>query len=134
MLIMIKKRKKPVFIETKHQIEIVKYAGYKKLSNGYMLSDFLIKIHNEGRKNKIAAYIDKKSGLKSGVSDLFLALPNERYHGMWIEVKKKGGKLTKNQQEWFNKMYKIDYYTCICYDVDDFIRETDEYLKEGYSR
>lgn len=124
----IKKRKKPVFIESLHQMAIINYARNKNLHNGHMLIDYLIKIHNEGRKNIVSASIDKKLGLKAGVSDLFLAIPTKEYSGMWIEVKRKGGKLTKNQHAWFDKMQLMNYYTCVVYDVHDFDKEVNKYL------
>src|SRR2546421_316035 len=102
---------------TEHQIQcaIVEWANKVPLLMNWTIGDFLIAIPNGGKrtqiKNKNGKYFSleglrlKKEGVKAGVSDLFLTysfvrpseyndFPVETY-GLWIEIKKKGGKMSK---------------------------------------
>jgi hypothetical protein len=130
---MLNKKKKINYLESFHQMAIVRYAGYLKLKQyeNKFLGDFLIKINNEGKKSLYQGARDKRLGIKAGVSDLFLAIPNKNYHGMWIEVKREGGLITKKQHEWFGKMQIMNYYTTIVYNLDDFIKEVNFYLGDA---
>lgn len=115
------------YTESAHQKAIIAYSKFRSIGK-YKLIDFLIKIHNEGRKSLFEAIRDKSLGIKAGVSDLFLAFPSRGYHGMWVEVKSDKGKLSKLQKNWFDKMQFMKYYTVIVRNLDDFIREIDFYL------
>ncbi len=53
-----------------------------------MIGDFLVKMDNEGKRSFAQAHYTKLMGLCVGASDLFLAYPTKRHHGLWIEVKR----------------------------------------------
>lgn len=43
-----------------------------------------------------------KEGLRSGVPDLFLPTPRGRYHGLFMETKHGGNRLTPEQVAWIS--------------------------------
>ncbi len=45
-------------------------------------------IPNGGKRNPVEAARLKKQGVKAGVSDIFVAYPENPYHGLWIELKR----------------------------------------------
>jgi len=51
----------------------------------------------------------KKMGVKSGVADIFVAVPRLQYHGLWIELKAEGGRLSKEQKEFLARSTKRGY-------------------------
>ncbi len=51
----------------------------------------------------------KRMGVKRGVADFFLAVPNGEYHGLWIELKVNKGKLTPEQQEFIKRKNEKGY-------------------------
>lgn len=53
----------------------------------------LFHISNEGKKGGL------QNGIVSGVPDLFLTVPRGEYHGLFIEMKKPTGRLSKDQKK-----------------------------------
>lgn len=66
-----------------HQSKVIEYANYN-----FILKDNLISIPNDGKSSAISGKIKNLLGRKKGASDLFLILPNKKYHGFFIEMKK----------------------------------------------
>lgn len=82
----------------------------------YPLLELLFAIPNGGMRDKITASRLKAEGVKSGVPDLFLPVARYPYHGLFIEMKKTGGTLSKVQKDfWHPKLTQQDYYVATCY-------------------
>ena len=72
--------------------------------------ELLHAIPNGGHRNKATAGRLKAEGVKRGVPDIFLPVPKNGYHGMYIEMKRqKGGKLSVEQKEWCNRLFRNGY-------------------------
>lgn len=78
------------------------------------LSNFIFHIPNGGYRNKNEAYSLKRQGVMSGVCDIFVALPNEKYHGLWIEMKSRLGRVSPNQKYFGDNMKSVGYDTIVC--------------------
>lgn len=131
---------------TEHQIQaaIVEWANltyierYGQKNNGGLfvvkrkVGDFLLAIPNGGYRNKREAAKLKKEGVKKGISDLFFAYPQFGRgffcHGLWIEIKKKGGRLSDNQVRWFALMNLQGYETKLIDTVEKGIQAIKDYL------
>jgi hypothetical protein len=100
------KRKPSTPYEYQGQMALVKWARYLGLP--------LISIPNGGSRTPWAGQKERAMGLRVGVSDLFLAIPNSAHHGFWIEMKRKGSKPNPYQLEWLKLMqshnYKAEWY------------------------
>jgi hypothetical protein len=94
--------------ELQHQIALFKWASLYP-----MVNDYLFHIPNGGYRNPREAFVLKKQGVKKGISDLFFAFPNEKYHGLWIEMKSEKGVLSEDQEEWLIKMNKMGYLAVV---------------------
>jgi len=67
-------------------------------------------IPNGGKRGKITAAKLKLEGVRPGIPDLFLPVPTNLYHGLFIEMKRyKGGTLSKNQIIWLNALLNQGY-------------------------
>ena len=86
-------------------------------------------IPNAGKRSKRGGKWMKDEGLTAGVSDLFLALPSGRFHGMFIEMKIHPNKPTDSQISFQEAMSKRGYYSVICYDIEDFIKKVAFYVE-----
>ena len=78
---------------------------------------------NEGKSSWVRGKLQKKMGVVSGVSDIFISRSNASYKGIWIELKKKGKKPTKEQKDFMEQMRSDGYYTTWCDTIDAAIQE-----------
>ena len=114
-------------IEDTHQVALIRWSKSQKLPVlGYiefdsMVIDYLYAIPNGGRRNLREAIRLKAQGVKSGVSDLHLALPMYGKCGLWIEMKKpivKGQakpSVSPLQKQWLTRMDKAGYVAVVCF-------------------
>jgi hypothetical protein len=73
----------------------------------------------------------KKMGLKSGVSDLFIAVARGPYHGMFLELKDQGKtycSVTKSQRAHIELMLKMGYQADWAPGADIAIQKIKEYM------
>lgn len=75
----------------------------------------------------------KAEGVTAGVSDLILLKSNRDYGALLIEMKKKGGYQSPSQKEWQKIICENgEYKYVLCFSLDDFIREVDDYLRNEF--
>jgi hypothetical protein len=75
----------------------------------------LFAIPNGGARNIVTATKLKATGVKKGVSDMFLPVARHGHHGLFIELKKlKGGKESDDQKEWAAAVRDQGYAYCLC--------------------
>lgn len=86
-------------------------------------------IPNGGKRNALEAKIMKGEGVLAGVSDLFIMKPSKNYSGFFIEMKIGKGKLSEYQKEFLTIAKSKGYKTAICYSLEDFIQEVNNYMK-----
>lgn len=91
----------------------------------------LFAIPNGGKRNVITATRMKREGVLSGVTDLFLSIPRNEFHGMYIELKTGNNKLTTNQETFISEVQKHGYKCEVIYSLDQFIREITYYIKSN---
>jgi len=66
-----------------------------------------------GRRGAIMMSQCKSQGLTPGESDLFFAIPNLIYHGLFIEMKAGKGKATQDQIDYLAVMDNLGYRTAV---------------------
>jgi hypothetical protein len=71
-------------------------------------------IPNGGTRNPIEAARMKAAGVKAGVSDLFLPVARDGYYGLFIEMKRKGGKASPLQLEFGRAVTNQGYAFHVC--------------------
>ncbi len=80
------------------------------------ISDFLIHVPNGGKRSLLEALQFKRMGVQAGVPDLFLFVPNRKYNGLWIELKRsRGAYLSNEQQKFMVKLNRVGYATEVAY-------------------
>lgn len=92
----------------------------------------LFAIPNGGQRNLVVAAKLKAEGVVSGVPDMFLALPNGGYHGLWIELKNgRAGRLSEHQKEMIDSLRAMGYCCVVCRTIDEFMGAVKEYMGES---
>lgn len=102
-----KRKEKPTSEAMSVQVPLV--AWFKKTYP--KLQGSLFHIPNERKCTPRQGGFLKMLGVRSGVSDLFLAIPQGSYGGFWIELKAFGKKPTINQEEFLQEMAARGYKT-----------------------
>ena len=110
--------------ESKLQQACIKWFDYQYPQ--YKLN--LFAIPNGGRRGKIEAAIMNGEGVRSGVADLFLAVPNSDFHGLFIEMKSEKGRQNENQKL-FEKAISGNYAYILVSSFDQFKATIEGYLK-----
>jgi len=113
--------------ESEHQILVIQWA---KLSEGkYPELELLHHIPNGGQRSITTAARLKKEGVKAGVPDLFLPVARGGYHGLYIEMKKEGGRLSNNQKYWIKKLKEQEYKVEVCFGFEEAKNELTSYVE-----
>lgn len=86
-------------------------------------------VDRKGNRYSPIARKMKAEGVKEGVPDLLLLAARGEYHGLAIEVKRPGGRLSASQAEWHMRLIQEGYLVKVCYSVDEMIAITKQYLR-----
>jgi len=86
-------------------------------------------IPNSGKRTFSYAQRLKREGMTKGAPDLIMCVSNGLHHGMIIEFKKPGGRLTINQDEMLRNLEFNNYKTCVCYSLEEAMDVTNQYLR-----
>lgn len=121
------KRTNKVRSEDQEQILLISWAHQVKFGDG-RLSDYLIHIPNGGSRNIIEASKFKKMGVKAGVPDLQLIVPNGLCHGLWIELKAQKGRVQPSQKLFMQRLEDQGYMCKVCYGFEEAKHEIEKYL------
>ena len=85
-------------------------------------------IPNGGSRNCLEAKNLKAQGVTPGVPDIFMAVPSNGYHGLFIELKSKTGRLSEQQKKWIDNLNDRSYKAVVCYSLDEAMNAVTEYL------
>ena len=77
-------------------------------------SGLLFAIPNGGARTKSYGARLKREGMRAGVPDLMLPIASDEYHGLFIELKTKKGKLQDSQKIWLQKLNDNGYLAAEC--------------------
>lgn len=101
--------------EDDQQKALFDWANVAKVA-GVKIGEYLFAIPNGGKRNPKEAARMKGMGVKAGVSDVFLPIPMDGYHGLWIEMKANTKCKTSDlQKQWIEKMREKGYAAEVCY-------------------
>lgn len=71
-------------------------------------------IPNGGGRTKREAGRLKAEGVKKGVPDIFTAVPVNGAHGLYIEMKSTGGRVSEEQAAWIADALELGYAAVVC--------------------
>jgi hypothetical protein len=112
-------------LESQAQSDFIRYARFVLKDRQHLI----FAIPNGGSRNIIEASNLKKQGVVAGVPDLFLAIPNKDYHGLFIEMKRETkSKVSDNQKEVIALLKSQGYAVEICYGFQEAVDCFNNYL------
>lgn len=89
----------------------------------------LFAIPNGHKRGAVVGAILKREGVRSGVSDLFLMVPRDRYHGLFLELKTETGTPSAAQTTFITEAAKQGYAAGCAYGTKDAVRYIEAYLR-----
>ena len=104
----------PTVTEAQHQEAL--FQWWALVHRRYGLPECaLIHVPNEGKRSVAQAVKLKRQGMRKGVSDILLCAHAGKWHGLWIELKKMGGRATDEQIAFIAAMRECGYDGAVCY-------------------
>lgn len=88
----------------------------------------IFSIPNGAHKSMMARMKFKREGLLAGVPDLFIAEPNAKYHGLFIEMKDGYNKPSDAQLIIMKALIFKGYACVVCYTLDEFMKVIKDYF------
>lgn len=87
-------------------------------------------IPNGGKRSpKVGADL-RREGVRPGVPDLFLPVPANGYHGLFIELKTEKGALSKEQEMWKRSLSEQGYKSEVCKGLLEAQKTINNYLQD----
>ena len=119
-------------IESIQQTQVIEWSRWAFKANPvrYPYLDMLHCSLNGVKLSGTQAKIAKGQGMLSGVPDLFLPVPKNGFHGLFIEMKSDKGRVTENQHWFLTNAESLSYKTVICYSAKEAISAIQAYYDE----
>lgn len=76
-------------------------------------------IPNGGGRSKAEGGRLKAEGVRKGVPDIFCAMPQGPFHGLWIEMKSATGRVSDEQTTWLDESRAMGYAGAVCRSADE---------------
>ena len=73
----------------------------------------LMAIPNGGARTTVTGARLKAEGVRAGIPDLFLAVPTDTSHGLWLEMKRKRGGFVTDFQREAMKALEAQGFACV---------------------
>lgn len=118
--------KAPQPTESEEQQRLFTWAAF--CAGKYPELQLLHHIPNGGKRSKGEAGRFRAEGVKAGIPDLCLPVARSGFHGLYIEMKKQGGKVSQEQAHWLNSLDKQGYLTAVCYGWEAAAEVIKDYL------
>lgn len=96
------------------------------------LREFLIKHVNEGKRSKLGGWFLQLIGLRKGLPDYQFPVRNNKFIGLWIEMKTRdevNRAQKKEQIDWLKKLQDEGHYATFCFGCDHAIQVVTDYLQ-----
>ena len=67
-------------------------------------------------------------GVRSGIPDVCLPWPNQKYHGLYIELKIKTGRVSQEQKACLDYLNSVGYRAVVCWSWIEAWKVIEDYL------
>jgi hypothetical protein len=104
------------------------YATSKKLDERLLFA-----IPNGGLRKKGVAGQLYGEGVRAGVPDYFLAIPNKKYSGMFLELKSQKGRARETQVSYHRLLKEWGYYVVVTHGLDESMEAIKKYVESHIS-
>lgn len=114
--------------EEAEQIHLMQWCTWAQ--SKYPELEAIYHVPNEGKRSAVTGGKLRQMGLRSGVPDICLPVPSGEFIGLYIELKKVGGRLTDNQAVWLEMLERYGHCVAVCYGAEDAETVITAYLEQ----
>lgn len=115
-------------VESEHAQQVAVFVWAALHFQKYPELRMMFAIPNGGLRNKITAANLKAEGVRAHVPDIFLPVPRGAWHGLFIEMKKVGGRVDSGQAQYVESLRQQGYGACVCIGWEVAIKVIEDYL------
>ena len=101
--------------KTEHSEQVALFDWASSEESRHLQLGLMFAIPNGGKRHIVTGKKLKAEGVKSGVPDIFLSVPRNGKHGLFIELKIGKNKPSKNQLWWIHSLRAEGYAVEVCY-------------------
>ena len=128
-------------LEREEQAAVIAWAGFVTVEGiEGTLADYLVASLNgatlggDARLRALQVARLKRQGMKPGTSDLFVMIPRGRFAGLWVEMKRHGGKATDEQTKFIERARAVGDDAQVAEGADNATEIIRAYLYQGPGR
>jgi hypothetical protein len=129
-----RKRKPTPAAPSEHAIQADLVARIAARAADHPALRLLYSVPNGGHRHAAVAGKMKAEGQRAGVPDLVLPVARGGWHGLFVEMKRPGGKVSAYQRWWLDALAEQGYYTVVCYGADEAEQTILNYVNGVYYR
>lgn len=116
--------------DREHQEQVALFEWAARVQPRIPELALLFAIPNGSARHPVVASKLKAEGVKAGVLDIFLPVARRMWHGLWLELKAPGGRMSDEQLEWAEALKAQGYAVDLSYGWQEAARKILAYL--GY--
>ena len=113
----------PSYVESAHQKAFVQWFRLQYPS-------CIITTFGGGNVGPVVGARLKAMGQRKGMPDLLIAVPKSPWHGLFIEMKTKGGKASEEQQRVHDALRAQGYKVNVCWSCREAMDVCKDYFKQ----
>ena len=117
-------------LESIQQAQVIEWSRWAYKTGKYPMLNMLHCSLNGVKLSGTQAKVAKGQGMLSGVPDLFLPVPKNGFHGLFIEMKSEKGRVTENQHWFLTNAESVGYKAVVCYSAKEAISAIEAYYTE----
>ena len=111
------------------EIQMMVFFDYcRAMSHMHPAYGMAFHIPNERKASIQRRVALKRAGLKKGVPDICVPVPNEKYHALYIEMKVKPNKPSPEQLELLSQLNSQGNYAILCWSASAAMEILDNYI------
>lgn len=118
----------PTRTERVEQADVITWAN--EATRQWPFLAYLFAVPNAAKRSKATIGTALSTGLKAGVPDLLLPVPNRWANGLAIEMKVKGRSTSENQDRWINALRAFRWNVAVCYSAAEAIEVLRVYCED----
>ena len=112
--------------EAQEQKMLFAWAGW--MTSRWPELELMHHVANEGKRSLVGNVELNRQGRKKGVPDICLPVARKKANGLYIELKRQGGRLTPEQKEWLERLREQGYHAAVAYGWEQAREIIEEYL------